>query len=257
MSASPDHARLDDRGNGYAFAKHLHQKRISLAVLPLVGGLVFLNASPGRALTTVCSPDWQTGTGSTRSGVLTGAQPPCPASAVTATVTVGTGANAGQVNTGNVITGSATNNYTLTDVKSVDIGIQATSTENLALTFSQAVANPYLFFTYFDNNTSFTFGNPFTVVQSNNATVSGSTISGTSGSSNSANDGFVVQMTGTYTTINFSYNNTFAGVNSVAFTAGAIETPAPTSTPTPGPLPVLGAGFAFGFSRKLRQRIRC
>jgi hypothetical protein len=160
---------------------------------------------------------------------------------------VGTGANAGTINTGDAISGSATNTFYRSAVSSVDIGINATTTENLSLTFSQAVTNPYLFFTYMDAGTSFTFTQAFTLSQANNASVSGQTVTGTGGT-NSANDGFVVQMLGTYSTINFAYNNTTAGVQSVAFTAGVKE--------VPGPLPLVGAGLAFSFSRRMRQRIR-
>jgi|GEM_PF-1526825 len=136
----------------------------------------------------------------------------------------------------------------------MDLGINASTTENLTLTFKEAgvltqVTNPYLFFTYLDTGTSFTFTQPFTLAQANNATASGSTVSATSGAANSQNDGFVVQMLGTYSTINFAYVNTTASVQSVAFTAGANKVEAP------GPLPLLGAGVAMGFSRRLRRRI--
>jgi hypothetical protein len=130
----------------------------------------------------------------------------------------------------------------------MDLGINASTTENLSLTFSQQVTNPYLFFTYLDTGTSFTFTQPFTLAQANNATASGSTVTA-SGAANSQNDGFVVQMLGTYSTINFAYVNTTGAVQSVAFTAGANKVEAP------GPLPLLGAGVAMGFSRRLRRRI--
>ena len=52
-------------------------------------------------------------------------------------------------------------------------------------------------------------------------------------------------MLGTCSSINFTYNNSNSGAETVAFTTGV-----------PGPLPLIGAGMAFGFSRKLRARLR-
>ena len=130
----------------------------------------------------------------------------------------------------------------------MDIGVLANNASNVrTVSFSQAVTNPYLFFTFTDLGTSFTFTDAFTLAQSNNASVSGQTVTGTGGS-NSKNDGFVVQMLGTYSTISFTYNNTTGADQSVAFTAGANQ--------VPGPLPLMGAGVAFGFSRRLRRRIK-
>lgn len=224
----------------------------SLMLLPFLGAMALAaDGRPAQALSTVCTPTWSgTGPSSTINGTLTGAAPPCPATSVSATVTYGSGANAGTINNTNAITGAGTNNYAQTSPTSVDIGHPTSGTpEALTLTFTQAVTNPYLFFTYLDPNTSLTFSQAFTLLQSNNATLSGSTVSG-NGGTNSVNDGFVVQMLGTYTAINFTYNNTSGLAQSVAFTAGVDYTPAPA------PLPLLGAGAALGFSRRLRRRIR-
>lgn len=84
--------------------------------------------------------------------------------------------------------------------------------------------------------------------QSNNVSVAGSTISG---GGNSVNDGFVVRLTGAFLAnmpIAFTYGNTTGAVQSVAFTTGLAQVPAP--------LPLMGAGVAFSFSRRLRRRIR-
>ena len=130
----------------------------------------------------------------------------------------------------------------------MDIGVLADNSANArTVTFSRDVINPYLFFTFTDNNTSFTFAQAFTLAQSNNASASGNTVTA-SGGTNSINDGFVVQMLGTYSTINFTYNNSSSADQSVAFTAGAND--------VPGPLPLMGAGVALGFSRRLRRRIK-
>ena len=225
--------------------------RINFLALPLLGALAALSApAPGKALTTVCTAGWSgsnVAPGGTASAALTGAaSPPCPSPTVTASVTVGTGANAGVINGSDVIGGSATNNFTRTSVASVDLGVNASTNESLSVTFSRAVTNPYLFFTFTDTGTSFTFTQAFALAQANNASVSGQTVTATGANTN--NDGFVVQMLGTYSTINFAYNNSTGSVQSVAFTTGANE--------VPGPLPLMGAGVAFGFSRRLRRRIK-
>lgn len=208
-------------------------------------------ASPSHALTTVCTAAWAkpdvAPSGTTPLTALTGPVPPCSSTPVSAQVTVGSGANAGVINTGDAIAGTATSSFARTSLPSVDIGVPASTNEPLSLTFSQPVTNPYLFFTYTDNGTSFVFSNAVSLLQANNATLSGQTVT-VSGASNQQNDGFVVQMLGTYSTVNFSYNNTNNSVNSVSFTAGA--------NAVPGPLPLMGAGVAFGFSRRLRRRIR-
>lgn len=224
-----------------------------LAPLPLVAGLAGLGAfTPARALTTVCTADWQApsvSAGQTKTATILAGSTGCPSS-VTASITVGSGANAGTVNGGDAITGQLTSGLSSTSTSSVDLGVQATNPTNepLTLTFSQSVSNPYLFFAYLDANTSFTFTDAFELVSSNNALASGNTISGTGGT-NSKNDGFVVRMLGAFTTINFAYNNTSGSVQSVAFTTGV-------AAPSPGPLPLLGAGVAFSLSRGLRRRIR-
>jgi len=219
-------------------------------LLPLLGALAVVAApAPGRALTAVCAANW-TGTVSVNtsaSGVLN-TTAPCPSTSVTAQVTVGSGANAGQINTGDAIVGSGTNQFVRSPVSSMDIGVPNNGNFARTVTFSQAVSNPYLFFTYLDVNTSFTFTQPFVLVQANKATVSGQTVSALNTVSNNQNDGFVVQMTGSFSTINFDYNNTSGAAQTVAFTTGINQ--------VPGPLPLAGAGVAFGFSRRLRRRIR-
>ncbi|MEB3255446.1 MAG: hypothetical protein VKJ05_03555, partial [Synechococcaceae cyanobacterium] len=54
---------------------------------------------------------------------------------------------------------------------------------------------------------------------------------------------------GSYSTINFAYNNPLAGTQTVGFTAGGANF-------VPAPLPLMGAGVAFSFSRRLRRRIQ-
>ncbi|MEB3255448.1 MAG: hypothetical protein VKJ05_03565 [Synechococcaceae cyanobacterium] len=210
---------------------------------------VLIGATPGKALNTVCSAYWSNAAVSgTATSTLNAGQPPCPPSAITTTVTVGSGANAGVVNSSDAITGTGTNSIPRTQPSSIDLGIPPTTTENLTLTFSQAVPNPTLFFSYLDPGTSFTFTQAFTLVQANNASASGQTVTAFNSAGNTINDGFIVRMQGTYSTINFAYANTTGAVQSVAFTAGG--------TYVPGPLPLMGASVAFGFSRRLRRRLQ-
>jgi hypothetical protein len=145
------------------------------------------------------------------------------------------------------IIGPGTNDFIRTSQTSVAVG-STTTNQLISLAFTQPVQNPYLFFSFIDQVESFVFSQPFILAQASNATVSGSTViaSGT----NSQNDGFVVQMLGTYSSFNFIYNNPTTAYHSVAFTTGVS---------VPGPLPLMGVGIAFGFSgklRKLRARLR-
>lgn len=231
-------------------------KSAALNLPPTLGAIsLMVLAAPGHALTTVCTAAWSGNDvgwgGTTDPTLLDGASvPPCFSPPVTAQVTVGSGANAGVIFSGDAIGGAATSNFERTSPESVAVGVlgdpETTVDEELALTFSQAVANPYLFFTYTDNGTSFMFSDAFSLVQANNASRVGQVVT-VAGASNGQDDGFVVQMLGTYSTIGFTYVNDSGDEQSVAFTAGA--------TAVPGPLPLMGAGVAFGFSRRLRRRI--
>lgn len=136
------------------------------------------------------------------------------------------------------------------------IGVPGNGTFNRSVSFSQAVSNPYLFVTYFDAGTSFAFSQPFTLAQANKASLSGSTVTSTAlvSDTDTVNDGFVVQMLGSYLTINFTHTNTSGTYQTVAFTTGISQVP---NTPgAPVPLPLVGAGFAYGFSSRLRRRNR-
>jgi hypothetical protein len=227
----------------------MKSSRIPLICAPALFGLVStLDVSPAQAATSVCTPNFVASVtpGATISAVLTGPNPPCPASTVTASLNTGSPTwNAGEVFLGDIIYGSGTSDFSRTSVTSVGIGANSNTNQTINLTFTQPVANPFLFFSYLDLDTSFTFTQPFVLSQAYNASVSGQTV--TSTGSNSQNDGFVVQILGTYSTVNFSYNNTSAIFNSAGFTTGV---------PVPGPLPLLGVGMGFGFTRKLRRRIR-
>lgn len=207
--------------------------------------------APGQAhALTVCTPVFtppNVAPGSPISANL-GTVSPCPPPTVTVSLnTVGSGLaseQTGYVFTNDGITGLGTNNFTRTSVSSVGIGSTANTTQPFKVSFSQPVTNPYLFFTWFDANTSFKFGDPFSLLQSNNASASGDTV--ITNGANNQDSGFVVQMLGTYQDIDFSYINASA-TNSVSiFTAGVV---------VPGPLPLAGVGITYSMSRKLRRRI--
>lgn len=231
--------------------------RASLFALPLLAGsCIALQAAPAQALNTVCTAAWSgsnvTPGQATPATPIVGTGYNCPATTVNTTVTVGTHANAGVINT-NYIWGSGTgsSNYPTTSNTSIDIAVPANTNENLTVTFSQTVYNPYLYFGFTDPNTSFTFTGAFSLLQANNASKVGNTVQIAGGAANSGNDGFVVQMAGAYgpgNNLTFAYNNATGSDQSVTFTTGVYN--------VPGPLPLLGAAAAFGASRRLRQRIR-
>lgn len=230
--------------------------RASLFALPLLAGsCIALQAAPAQALNTVCTAAWSgsnvTPGQATPTTPIVGSGYNCPSSTVNTTVTVGTGANAGVVNTNyNWGTGTGSSNFPTTSNTSMDIGVPANSNENLTVTFSQTVYNPYLYFGYTDPNTSFTFTGAFSLLQANNASRVGNSVQIGGSAANSANDGFVVQAFGAFgpgSDLTFNYNNATGSVQSVTFTTGVYN--------VPGPLPLLGAAAAFGASRRLRRRI--
>jgi hypothetical protein len=207
-----------------------------------------LMISPARSITTVCTPGFGSSVspGAIITAALTGPIPPCPTSPVSVNIDTGAAAaNAGVVFPADIILGPGTNDFVRTSPTSVAVAASAASSELISLTFTQPLKDPYLFLSFLDPNTSFTFNQPYTLAQAFNATSTGSTV--TSSGTNTQNDGFVVQMLGIYSSTGFTYNNSASFANSVALTVGI---------PVPGPLPLIGAGMAFGFSRKLRARLR-
>jgi hypothetical protein len=221
-------------------------------VAAAAAGAMVVALTPDQAhAITVCTPVFtppNVAPGSPISANL-GTVMPCPPPTVTVSLdTVGSGLASqatGEVFINDGITGLGTNNFTRTSITGVGIGSAANTTQPFKVSFSKTVANPYLFFTWFDPSTSFKFADPFALLQSNNASVSGDTIITTG--ANNQDSGFVVQMLGAYKDIDFTYTNA-SSTNSVSvFTAGV--------TPVPGPLPVVGLGIAYSMSRKLRRRI--
>lgn len=134
------------------------------------------------------------------------------------------------------------NQFPPTSKSAVAIGSLPSSATNLSLTFDKPASNPYFYASFFNSGESITFSDPFTIVQSNGVSVSGSTITG-SGSDSTADAGFVAQFFGSYSQINFTYANANAQAMSFGFTTGVA---------VPAPLPLLGLGVALGQRRKLR-----
>jgi hypothetical protein len=218
--------------------------------------------APGQAhALTVCTPVFtppNVAPGSPISANL-GTASPCPHPTVTVSLnTVGNGlaSDVGVVYSTDYITGLGTDNFTRTSTTSIAIGALAETTSGpttqaFTVSYSQPFVDPYLFFSWTDNFSVFKFYNPFTLLQSNGASSSGSEV--TPSGSNDQDSGFVVQLTGTYSNINFDYIN-YSQDNSVSvFTTGSSLVVPPPSVP--GPLPVAGLGFAYSMSRKLRRRI--
>jgi hypothetical protein len=221
--------------------KHLALSGAALFALTLT------SASGAQAAETVCSAIWSlpNGTpGGTKSAPIQGANPLCPAPSIMATVTVGTGANAGVLSTSGATwnTDLGTNLFPPTSDSGIAIGSPASTNTNLSLTFSPNVTNPYFYVSYLSANESITFANPFTLVQSNSVSQSGLTVTGLG--PDTRNAGFVAQFLGSYSSINFNYNNSNTFATSFAFTTGAN---------VPAPLPILGVGAALSQCRKLRR----
>ena len=236
-------------------------------LLPLIGFLsVVVAPAPGRALTTVCTADWTASLTQSASGTLTGASPPCPASAITARIDplLRGDKTPGSVEAfiwGNIYA----TNYPATTNTGISIGASDPGVTR-TLTFSQAVTNPFIYASFLDgaseqSKSVFLFSQPFILVQANNAQVDptnpNKVVAIAGSAQNRGSDGFVVQMLGTFTNVNFEYqgfnlpqdpNPTFT--DTILFTAGI------ASDAVPSPLPLMGAGVAFDFSRRLRRRIK-
>jgi len=237
----------------------MHLQPYALKLLVVAAGVVgsLTAVRPAVALNTICSPQW-TGVsqGQPATATLTGASPPCPASATTVSIpNVGYGPNVGAAFVTNWGSLAQSSGFPVTSNSAIGIGSGATastpSNASFAITFNRAVANPLFYFGYFDRNTSFTFQDQFVLVSASNAVRSGQSILPTINTADRESDGFVVQVLGSFLAeapISFTYGNTNVFAQSVIFTAGVASVPAP--------LPVLGAAMAFQFSRRLRRRLR-
>ncbi len=123
--------------------------------------------------------------------------------------------------------------------------------------FSSAVTNPYLLVNFTDAASSMNFGLlPISFLSSNNAQLAAGTVTFV-GSTNSFDNGFAAQITGTFgpgSPIAFTYSTTDS-LNTAAFTVGLAPT---TSAPIPEPatLGMAGAAVLFGLVAWQRKRRR-
>ncbi len=126
------------------------------------------------------------------------------------------------------------------------MGSAALSSDDVKVKFSNSVKNPYFYASGLTYTESITFFSPYTIVQSNGISVSGSTITG-SGTSDFG-VGFVAQFLGDYSEIDFRHTTTTdAYADGFGFTTGV------TAVAVPGPLPILSVATALCQYRKLRR----
>ncbi|MFM7642926.1 MAG: hypothetical protein ACKO45_15430 [Cyanobium sp.] len=141
---------------------------LKLGGLTVISGLCCaLAIAPAHAATAVCTVGFGSSVapGATIAAALSGPTPPCPVSPVTVSLNTGAAAgNSGTVFSSDIINGLGTNNFTRTSPTSVVVG-SASTNQLISLTFSQPLANPYLFFSFTQSQESFVFGQPFTLAQ--------------------------------------------------------------------------------------------
>ncbi len=221
--------------------KHLALSGVALFALTLT------SASGAQAAETVCSAIWSpTGflpTGGTKSAPIQSPNnPPCPDSPIVATVSLGNvAAYIGPLQWDNLHT-----QYPTTSNTAILIASPASSFTDFVLTYDKPASNPYFYVDALNATESITFYNPFTILQSKGVSVSGSTITG-SGIGN-RDVGFVAQLLGDYSQINFRHVNNAGGyADGPGFTTGV------RANPVPAPLPILGVGAALSQCRKLRR----
>jgi len=156
-------------------------------------------------------------------------------------------------------------NYPTTTNNGISIGASDPGVTR-TLTFSGAVTNPYIYASFLDGSSEqsksvFLFSQPFSLVQANNARIDpgnpNKVVAIAGSAQNRGQDGFVVQMQGTFTSINFEYQGFNIPTDQPQFTDTVLFTAGigPEPEPTPGPLPLMGAMAAFSYSRKLRRRL--
>ncbi len=144
----------------------------------------------------------------------------------------------------------------ITSVTAGVLGAALPGPTSQSITSSLALINPILFFNFLDAGDAFDFtGLSFTVLSSTNISQVGSVITATGAAANTANDGFAIQLNGSYTSIGFTIAATSAGPESqglgqtVAFTIGTFQTIPEPTTVVSG---LMGAGLAAFIGRRRR-----
>ena len=205
--------------------------------------------SSAFANTGILLVDWNTANGSTYTGGAT------LGSRTVTSVTRGSYSNAGGIYVGNWVNmlGSS---YDLDADNDQGLSFATTTSgQNVNVTFSSSVTNPYLFFNWVDNSST-TYD--FSGMGSSIVTVLNSTGSGTasnsgdkvtaSGYGNTASDGFVVQLSGTYTSISF---NAQSGSNDTAhLSVGVLGYSVTTTIGLNGSASVSGLTLSAGTTSK-------
>ncbi len=216
------------------------RKAMSTLLLAVASGLVPTVGTAGVVDTVNWAPD--ASEDGTSAGTLAGGT-----IAVTDTTSVGGPINAGEVFGGRewsmgLGTAAAAPDGTTFDT-GASLGEFAGTPQVQTLTLSQNVVNPILFFNFDDPQVTYNFGAlALTVLASNNAQFNGGSVSFL-GSANTVNDGFAVQVTGTFgpnNSISFQAISTVDATQTV--TIGIASVPEPSSFVLAGTAVVMGLG---------------
>jgi hypothetical protein len=230
----------------YVIDPNLSMKLLAVTGLSALA-ISLIGAARVDAATTVCSAIWSPPDGvpgGTKSAFIQGANPACPASPIEVIVGTGSGTGAGAIFTPSWDALLLSNKYPTTSNTAIIVGSAALSSDDVKITYSKPVKNPYFYASGLTVTENITFSSPFTILQSNGISISGSTITG-SGTSD-FNVGFVAQFLGDYSEINFKHTTTTSAYSDgFGFTTGV--------TPAPGPLPILGVAAALSQARRLRR----
>ena len=149
----------------------------------------------------------------------------------TISVTTVAVANGGVTTGQNWATVNFISNAGLTNISpagSIDLAFKGNATSAQTVTFSGAgVTNPYILINWTEAGDTIDFGsNTPTLIAANNAQLVGNTLTST-GATNTGNDGFVVQFTGTFTNLSFNVVRSGAA-DSISYSV-AVAVPEPST----------------------------